>query len=199
VTFPNSIRPRQLRALALARRAEGSDLQDAQAILGELRALGHSDPETLGIYGRTWMDRYAISGDVLHLRHSRDLYAEAFEGAQDDYYSGINAAAKSVLLGEPAEVERGREIAKQVQTLVGGDVIRGNSWKTATVAEVSLILGDYDRAATRYAEAVAMAPSERGWHASTWTQVCRLMAVLKPDDASRADIRRAFAHLPDCT
>ena len=197
-TFPTSIRPRQLRALALARRAEGSDLVDAQAILGELQQLGHSDPETLGIYARTWMDRYAVSGDILHLRRSRDLYAEAFEGAKDDYYVGINAAAKSVLLGDAANIERGREFARQVQQIVGSDIVRGNYWKTATVAEVMLILGDNERAATRYAEAVAMAPSERGSHATTWQQACRLMAVLKPDDVARADIHRAFSHLPDC-
>lgn len=198
-TFPNSIRPQQLRALALARRAEAGDLMNAQAILGELEALGHRDPETLGIYARTWMDRYAQSGDVLDLRKARDLYAEAFEGAQDDYYSGINAAAKSVLLGSAADIERAKTLAKQVQQIVGSEMVRGDYWKTATVAEVFLILGDYERAGTRYAEAVAMAPTERGSHASTWLQVCRLMAALKLDDESRANIRRAFEHLPDCS
>ena len=199
VTFPNSIRPRQLRALALARRAEAGDLMAAQGILGELEELGHRDPETLGIYARTWVDRYALSNEVLHLRKARDLYAEAFERAQDDYYVGINAAAKSVLLGNPADLERGRTVAKQVQQIVGNDIVRGDYWKTATVAEVMLILGNYERAATRYAEAVAMAPTEHGSHASTWVQVCRLMAALKIHDESRADIRRAFSHLPDCT
>lgn len=198
VTFPNSIRPQQLRALALARRAEKGDLMNAQAIMGELEALGHRDPETLGILARTWMDRYALSGDKLQLRKARDLYAEAFEGAQDDYYVGINAAAKSVLLGDPADVEKGKTLAKQVQAIVGTDMVRGDYWKTATVAEVALILEDYERAATRYGEAVALAPSEIGSHSSTWQQVCRLMAVLKPDDAARAEIRRAFSHLPDC-
>ena len=199
VTFPNSIRPRQLRALALARRAEAGDLMAAQGILGELEELGHRDPETLGIYARTWMDRYALSTDVLHLRKARDLYAEAFEGAQDDFYVGINAAAKSVLLGGAEEVEKGKAFARQVQQIVGSDLVRGDYWKTATVAEVFLILGDYERAATRYAEAVTMAPSEIGSHSTTWLQACRLMAVLKPDDLARADVRRAFAHLPDCS
>lgn len=197
--FPNSIRPQQLRALALARRADTGDLVSAQAIMGELEALGHRDPETLGIYARTWMDRYALSNDVLHLRKARDLYAEAFEGAQDDSYVGINAAAKSVLLGSTADVDKGRAFAKQVQQIVGTEIVRGDYWKTATVAEIFLILGDFERAGTRYAEAVTMAPSEVGSHSATWLQACRLMAVLKPDDSARAEIRRAFSHLPDCT
>ena len=94
--FPRAIRPRQLRALALARRGQDTDLRQAQRILGTLYEAGERDPETLGIYGRTWMDRYSKSGDRADLEQSRDLYAEAFARATDDYYTGINAAAKSV-------------------------------------------------------------------------------------------------------
>ncbi|MFN8570815.1 MAG: toll/interleukin-1 receptor domain-containing protein [Gemmatimonadaceae bacterium] len=108
--FPRAIRPKQLRALALARRAQANDLEQAQAILGELYELKQRDPETLGIYGRTWMDRYNQSKNMLHLRMSREMYAEAFEGAQDDYYTGINAAAKSILLSTPADVAKGRSL-----------------------------------------------------------------------------------------
>ena len=144
------------------------------------------------------MDRYAASGDVLFLRRARDLYAEAFEGAQDDYYVGINAATKSVLLGGATDIERGRALAHQVQQIVGSDVVHDDYWKTATVAEALLILGEYEKAGARYSDAVTMAPSERGSHASTWLQACRLMAILKPDDASRAFVRGAFGHLPDC-
>jgi hypothetical protein len=88
--FPRAIRPEQLQALALNRRARdgGADeaLDRAQAILGELYELGERDPETLGIYGATWAERYRRSGRVGDLKQSRDLYAEAFEGARDDYY-----------------------------------------------------------------------------------------------------------------
>src|SRR5262249_47933084 len=97
--FQKAVRPRQLHALALARRGQSGDLANAQEILGVLYAAGERDPETLGIYGRTWMDRYQQSGNVSDLKQSRDLYAQAFAAAPDDYYTGINAAAKSVMLG----------------------------------------------------------------------------------------------------
>ena len=45
------------------------------------------------------------------LRRSRDLYEEAFANAADDYYTGINAAAKSVLLGTPADLAKAAELA----------------------------------------------------------------------------------------
>ena len=135
--FPKSIRPKQLRALALARRGKGNDLDDAQDILAELYALNHLDPETLGIYGRTWMDRYKLSGNQNELRQSRNYYAEAFEKAPDDYYTGINAAAKSIMLGE---ADKGKTIAEKVEKIVGDKPVPGDYWQTATIAEqVNLI------------------------------------------------------------
>lgn len=196
--FPKAIRPRQLRALALARRNREGDLEAAQEILGELYERGERDPETLGIYARTWMDRYAQSGDRGDLAQSRDYYAEAFERARDDYYTGINAAAKSVLLGTAEDLERAARDAERVQQIVGCEPHPGDYWKTATVAEVLLIQRKYEEAGRLYRAAVAMARKETGSHRSTWTQACRLMAQLGPTPEERAAVRKAFEHLPDC-
>ena len=200
--FPRAIRPKQLQALALNRRARdgGSDqdLDKAQAILGELYELGERDPETLGIYGATWTERYNRSGLLGDLKQSRDLYAEAFEGARDDYYTGINAASKSVLIGGDIELARGRALASEVQQIVGKEPTKGDYWKTATAAEASLDLGDFSGAARLYDAAVSMARAEIGSHESTWRQACALMAKLLPNAEERAAVRKAFEHLPDC-
>ncbi len=196
--FPRAIRPRQLRALALARRGHQGDVRDAQRILGALYEAGERDPETLGIYGRTWMDRFTQSDDRSDLEESRRLYAEAFERAKDDYYTGINAASKSVLLGTPDDLALGDHYARQVQAIVGGEPTPGDYWKTATVGEVYLLMKRYADAARLYKAAVAMARAETSSHQSTWTQACRLMQHLRPSREERARIRAAFAHLPDC-
>ncbi len=162
--FPKSIRPRQLRALALARRANDEDLNEAQDILGELYALNHLDPETLGIYGRTWMDRYLISGDANDLRQSRNCYAEAFEKSPDDYYTGINAASKSILLGD---LIKGKDFAIRVEKLIGTKPITGDYWQTATIGEVLLIQEKYKEAAAIYLQAIDIAPTEKDSHKST--------------------------------
>jgi hypothetical protein len=71
-----------------------------------LRALqGHQDPETMGILGAAWDGLYQESGKMLHLRRSRELYRTAFQGDSKDYYTGINAAAKSLFLGESQEAD----------------------------------------------------------------------------------------------
>ena len=91
-------------------------MAEAKAALGELYELGERDPETLGMYARTWMDSYTTTGNELHLRRSRDLYAEAFKASPSNYYVGVNAASKSVFLHE---IEAGRTFAQEVQVLVG--------------------------------------------------------------------------------
>lgn len=196
--FPGAIRPKQLHALALARRGMGDDLDKAQEILAGLYASGERDPETLGIFGRTWMDRYEISKDVLDLQESRDRYAEAFARAKDDYYTGINAASKSVLLGTPEDIARAATLAQDVQKIVGNEPTPGDYWKTATVGEVYLLMKNYTDAARLYKEAVATAKAKVGNHESTWKQACRLMAKLNPTPEERALVRAAFSHLPDC-
>jgi len=196
--FPRSIRPKQLRALALARRGKDGDLATAQEILGVLYAPGERDPETLGIYGRTWMDRYASSSDPNDLKESRSLYAKAFEAAPDDYYTGINAAAKSVFLGGYDDLQNAAAYAARVQVIVGTKPTPDDYFKTATAGEVLLIRGMYEDAARLYQAAVSMERSKEGSHKTTWIQACRLMDRLKPTPDQRALIRAAFAHLPDC-
>lgn len=197
--FPKAIRPRQLHALALARRAvrtdTGADLEEAQQLLAELYAAGERDPETLGIYARTWMDRYNRHGDELALRRSRDLYAEAFEGAQDDFYTGINAAAKSLFLGTPEDMEKARTYAARVVEVTGTKPTPGDYWRTASAAEALLIQTDYGSAGALYKAAVSMSPTEVGSHRSTWGQARRLLEKLGATEAESAPVKAAFSHL----
>jgi tetratricopeptide (TPR) repeat protein len=199
--FPKAIRPKQLRALALARRAaktkNAEDLDEAQAILAELYAAGERDPETLGILARTWMDRYDADQDSAALQKSRDLYADAFGAARDDYYTGINAAAKSVFLGTPADLEKANDYAARVLDIVGTNAWPSDYWKTATVAEAFLMQKNYPKAAEIYRAAIAMAPKEMGSHGTSWTQASRLMAKLGATAEEQALIKQAFGRIAD--
>lgn len=187
--FPKAVRPRQLRAHALSRRGDDGDIAEAQLVLGELEQAGEEDSETLGMYARTWMDRYAASGRRAHLERSRDLYARAFARARDDYYVGINAAAKSALLGDAAAAETH---ARAVLDIVGREPVPGDYWQSATVAEAHLLVGDVDLAAERYRQAVAIAPDESGSHSSTRKQAERLITGLDLDEATASEVLAAF-------
>ena len=184
--FPKAVRPKQLRGLALARSGE---TVKAQLVLGKLHAAGEIGPETLGILARTWMDRYNQTGEKSFLLKSRDLYRQAFEAFPSDYYTGINAASKSLLAGEK---ETAALLAKRVQGLVGDKAVQGDYWKTATVAEVQLLQGNFDAAADLYRAAVVATPLEHGSHESTFSQAQLLLAALDSTAEQQAKITEAF-------
>ena len=184
--FPKAVRPKQLRGLALARSGE---TMKAQLVLGKLYAAGEIGPETLGILARTWMDRYNQTKERTFLLKSRDLYRQAFEAFPSDYYTGINAASKSLLAGEK---ETAAQLAKRVQDLVGDKPVADDYWKTATVAEVQLLQANFDAAASLYEAAVVAAPLEHGSHESSLGQARLLLAALNATDEQKAKIEGAF-------
>lgn len=187
--FPVAIRPKQLKGLALARRGKDGDLEEAQDILGTLLAKNNLDSETMGIYGRTWMDRYNKSGKIGDLRQSRNYYADAFERQPFDYYTGINAASKSVFLGE---MDKALAFANKVEGIVGTDQTKGDYWKTATVAEVALVKQKYADAAAMYQKAIDIAPNDVGSIKSTWQQAEKLLAKLGAGGGDKELISAVF-------
>jgi TIR domain/MAP3K TRAFs-binding domain len=184
--FQNAVRPKQLRGLALAR--SGETLK-AQFVLGKLYAAGEIGPETLGILAQTWMDRYNQTGNKTLLVKSRDLYRQAFEAFPSDYFTGINAASKSLMLGEK---ETAAQLAKRVQDLVGNKAVPGDYWRTATVADVQLLQGNFDAAGDLYIEAVMAAPYDLGSHESVYGQTQELLVALGATQEQKAKIAAAF-------
>ncbi|MGZ8387271.1 MAG: TRAFs-binding domain-containing protein [Rhodoplanes sp.] len=184
--FPKALRPKQLRGLALARSRQTIK---AQLLLGKLYAAGEIDPETLGILARTWMDRYNQSGDQLFLLKSRDLYRQAFEAFPTDYYTGINAASKSLLAGEK---ETAAQLAARVQKVVGDKPVANDYWMTATAAELQLLQAKFPEAAALYRAAVVMAPGAKASHESTHAQAKLLSQALGASDEQRALMDAAF-------
>ena len=184
--FPKALRPKQLRGLALARSGQ---TMEAQLLLGQLYAAGEIDPETLGILARTWMDRYTQSGDRSFLLKSRDLYRQAFEVFPSDYYTGINAASKSLLAGEK---ETAAQLAVRVQKIVGDKPVADDYWMTSTAAELQLLQARYPEAAALYRAAVVMAPGDKASHELTHAQATLLSQALGASDEQRALIDAAF-------
>jgi hypothetical protein len=135
------------------------------------------------------MDRYNQTGEKTFLLKSRDLYRQAFEAFPSDYYTGINAASKCLFAGEK---ETAAQLAKRVQALVGDKAVQDDYWKTATVAEVQLLQGNFDAAADLYRAAVVAAPLEHGSHESTFSQAQLLLSALDSTAEQQAKIAAAF-------
>jgi tetratricopeptide (TPR) repeat protein len=183
--FPNSVRLRQLYGLALRRAGQ---LDDAAYELNLLTERKHRDVETLGILASVWADLWEkrlAAGETGSARdaleQSRDLYSEGFNKVPTDTYTGINAAAKTALLGD---LDRARGLADQVLARLREiEAGRGGGsppdyWVRVTEPEALLIKGEYDRALDLYHAARVAYQNEAGSIALTATQVRRLLGVL---------------------
>lgn len=169
--FPKSIRVKQLKGLALRRLKR---YQDAIDVLSELKAAGHQDPETMGMLGAAWDGLYQESGRMLHLRSSRELYRTAFQGDPKNYYTGINAAAKSLFLGESQEAER---LAAEVLPLVKA-ASDNDFWVGCTLGDVYLLQRDLDSATKQYLKVIDKHPGKTGDLAETRKQATRICSAL---------------------
>lgn len=132
-----------------------------------------------------------MSKNTIHLRKSRDLYQQAFAATPKDYYVGINAASKSLFLGER---ELAMKLAKQVEGLVGVKPVEQDYWKTATAAEAQLLQAAYDNAARLYAEAISIEPEAHGHHQSTSTQARLILEAVNAPLEVQTKVLAVFDH-----
>jgi hypothetical protein len=107
---------------------------------------------------------------------------------------GINAASKSVMLGE---MDLAADLAARVEKLVGTEEHPTDYWKTATAAEAQVIKRSYAAAARLYEKAVLASPEDRGSHESMAGQAMLLMDCLGTPPAERWAIEAVFAHLKE--
>ncbi len=153
--FPDGLKSnvmvRQQRALALNRRNQPGDRDEAQRILEALVKEKGADPETLGILGRVHKDRYAElnkAGDLMAsaaLDEAIEAYTKGFESDPRDYYPGVNAIN---LLVQKGDADALKEADRLVPLVTFAVVRRGGSsssdyWDLATVLELSAIGGDW--------------------------------------------------------
>lgn len=153
--FPRSVRLRQLQALLLNREGRW---REGQVLLATLDAEGHSDPETLGMLGRTWFDRYLEERLPVHLRRARQCYLDAWSQPGNDTYVGINAASLSLYMG-------GQESARALATQVLAEAMKQvpkDIWVKVTRAQAMLVLGRVAEAKEAFERAVIDHSEERG-------------------------------------
>ena len=126
------------------------------------------------------------------LLKSRDLYRQAFEACPDDFYTGINAATKSLFLGEK---ETASQIAERVERTVVGNPKRDDYWWRATLGELRLLQRKYAEAAVDYEGARALVPHALGNARTTRKQALLILDALGAEGTDRARIIRVFEDL----
>ncbi|MEI7869038.1 MAG: TRAFs-binding domain-containing protein [Candidatus Methylumidiphilus sp.] len=175
--FPDSLKAnvmvRQQRALALNRRNQPVDRNQALTIIERLVKEKGGDPETFGILGRIHKDRYKElkqKGSIMAaaaLDDAIDAYRKGFESDPRDYYPGVNAVTLLIQKGG----EDAMKEAQRLEPLVSFGVARrggassSDYWDLATVLELSVIGEDW-KMAVRVLPKV-MASAKAAWMIQT--------------------------------
>jgi tetratricopeptide (TPR) repeat protein len=184
--FPKSIRAKQLKGLARRRLKR---YQEAIDVLSELKAAGHQGPETLGILAAAWDGLYQEANKTLYLRKARELYRTAFQTDPENYYTGINAAAKSLFLEEPEEAQK---LAAAVLPLVKAASDGINFWAGCTLGEVYLLQGNLEAAAAQYQKVIDIHGIKTGDLAGTRQQAERICGALKLSEEEKKKVLAPF-------
>ncbi len=169
--FPENLRLTQLFSLSLIK---CGFLNKARELLADLIKKGHYDEETMGLLGRVYKDMWLISGrgsqSKQYLLQSRNLYFQAFR-RNKGYYSGINAASLSYMIGDRNAAERlARTVLKICYNLLK-DAENRDYWSLATLGEGYLLLGKEEEAKKYFSLAIDYSSKNYSYIASTKKQV----------------------------
>ena len=150
-------------------------LRELKLISGSQWSEQNADEEALGLLGRVHKDLWKRSGRVEDARLARDTYHRSFV-ATGGYWTGINAATMSWLIGE---FDIAAQLARQVLQICQNTRERATGedlcWTLATMGEAYLLLDDAEAARDSYAEAVRLVGKNYAMLISAQEQL-RLMA-----------------------
>ncbi len=151
-----SVLVREQRALALNRLA-GADPRrpefrtEAVRILEEVRSEIGPNPETLGLLGRVYKDRWrdALAANLEdeaqgQLGNAIEAYGSGFRADFRDAYPGINALTLLEIEGSPKSLAEKEELLPVVRFAVKQKMARGiaDYWDLATQLELEVLAGD---------------------------------------------------------
>lgn len=187
--FAESVIAKQLKGLALRRLGR---YQDAIDVLSELKAAGHQDPETLGMLAAAWYVRYKETGKPIDLRRSRELYRTAFQADPTSYYTGLNAATKSLFLGE---LEEAANLSNAVLPLVKNSEDGKDFWAACSLAELYLLKRDVPSAARVYQKVVDCHPTRLGDLGATRAQAESIADALNLTEEEKQAVLAPFTLL----
>lgn len=163
----------ELRQVAASALINASCPLRAVQCLEELAAENHSDEETLGLLASACKDIWEISTNPgqreIYGRKALAQYRQGFEKTGGTY-TGINAAAMHLFLGERQEA---RECSEKVLATLKEEPGQ-DYWYIATCAEANLILGNQKEAATLYRQAAGLVDAQPAWLATTRKQALQI-------------------------
>jgi hypothetical protein len=160
--YSDALRLKQLYALSLSK--SGAPLA-AKDFLQPVSERHPDDPETAGILGGIYKELFKKSQEPKYALLARDTYLKNFSITRN-YYTGINAAAMSVMAGHAS---KGRQIAQEIIEIIRPDT--DEFWERVTLAEAYLLSKNSKRATELYLEARKLISTDWGKVSSVSNQI----------------------------
>ena len=151
----------------------------ARTFLWDLHQNYPDDPETAGILGGVLKNIFKRTGSREEAILSRDIYLDNYR-KNKSYYTGINAASMSVVVGDHAAASgiAGEIVGSLPQT-------SDDFWELVTLGEAYLLRGDTDRSFTHYHRAKSLVERDHGMFSSVYAQLILLANYLEvPEEIS---------------
>lgn len=139
---------REQYAFALNRRNKPGDRTKAIEVIEEVIKQYGASPESNGILGRIYKDKYEENKESnsikakAYLRKAVEVYYEGFQADPRDFYPGINAVTLAYLNDDSQIVEELFSAVTFAVTRRGG-LNSKNYWEVATVLELAVINEDW--------------------------------------------------------
>ncbi len=147
-----SVTLRQQYALVLNRRNQPGDRDKAQRLLEAIVKDHGDDPETCGLLGRIWKDRYKETKGknpfqaMAFLDEAIASYQRGFMADPRDYYPGVNFATLLAIRNSPESIAMKKKIVPAVTFAVARLGDTPDYWLLATGIELAVLANDWQRA-----------------------------------------------------
>jgi len=192
---------RQQRALALNRRNQPGDRDEAELLLNGIITEKGPDPETLGTLGRVKKDRYKelkAKGSLLAsaaLDDAIETYTRGFEADPRDYYPGVNAITLLVEKGNADSLVEADRLLPMVRFAVTrrGGASSSDYWDLATVLELAAIAKDWKQ--VNQVLPKVLVNGKDSWKIkTTWANLSLLRTALERSGQTTAELGSAIAY-----
>jgi tetratricopeptide (TPR) repeat protein len=166
----NSPEVKQLLALALNRRGEKGDQEQAIDVIQSLIKDTGGDPESYGILGRIYKDRFAATTENSDLEAAMHSYKQGFNLDSTNFYTGINIITLLLQRNNPQDKAELQAILPIVRNAVNGKIEndRVGYWEFATALHLACIAKDWGDAHNCAEKAIDKNPS--AWMLETTIQ-----------------------------
>lgn len=122
-----------------------------------MRTYGES-PESYGILGRIYKDKYTQTSQIGYLDKAIEAYEKGFNLDIRDFYPGVNLATLLLQKGDVNSISKMKNIITILQYTLSQNQINSDIWQQCSFIEILCLQQDWEKAVSKEDALLAMLP-----------------------------------------